>query len=196
MKLKNILALGFIGLIAACSPPTQLTSTWTDPSVNATTFKGFKKILVIARLSNETTNRIAEDKMVAQLAPGRGVQSYNYLTTADTNQNELNAKLQKDGFDGMILMRLNNVDKSIDIQSDGGGFYGRGFYGGGMTTVSTDKTYMVQTSCYDLLNSKMLWTGTTSTLNPTDVGAAIDQIIAADKAQLQKQGLIPPPTNN
>jgi len=48
----------------------------------------------------------------------------------------------------------------------------------------------VETNFYSLQSNKLLWSGTTSSLNPSKIDNTIDQIIGALKEQLQKQGLI------
>jgi len=190
LKIKSILMMGILWMLAACSPSTQLTKTWTDPSVKASEFKPFTKVLVMSRLKDETGNRIAEDKLVAQFKPGIAFQSYSYLQPGDSVAAAVDAKLQKDGFDGLVLMRLVEINKSLNVQTTGyGGYYGYR-YGGASTTVSEDKTFMVETTIFSIASGKMLWSGTTSTLNPSSLEKAIDDIIAADKAQLIKQGLI------
>lgn len=192
--IKPLLLISLAWLMTSCGPTTELTKTWTDPSVNPSTFQPFKKVLVMARLKDQTGNRIAEDKIVAQIKSGVGAPSYSYLTASDTAQKSVDERLRKDGFDGLILMRLTQVDKSIDVHNSGyyGGYYGR-YYGypyGGTTTVSQNETYLVETSIYSLESGKLLWSGTTSTFNPSSLEKALDDIIAADRAQLIKQGFI------
>lgn len=192
-KIQSLILFSFIFSMMACSPSTKLTKTWTDPSVSASTFKPFTKVLVLARLKDETGNRMAEDKLVKQFKPGVAVQSYSYLNAGDTVEQVVDARLKKDGFDGLVYMEFKSVDKSISVQSSGYGgygYYGYRYGGPSTTTVSEDKTYVVETSIFSLENGKMLWSGTTSTFNPSSLDKALDDIIEANKAQLKKQGLI------
>ncbi|MEP7127666.1 MAG: hypothetical protein ABI729_02310, partial [Chitinophagales bacterium] len=148
------------------------------------------KVLVVASMTDESSKRIAEDKIVAALRPGVGQQSYSYLQPSDTNEAKLSAKLLKDGFDGILLMRLTNVDKSVSYNQGAsyGGWYGYRYTEPGY--YSEDKTYLVETNAYSLQPSKLLWSGTTSSMNPTNLETTLDAIITADKTQLLKQGLI------
>jgi hypothetical protein len=101
-------------------------------------------------------------------------------------------RLKKDGFDGVVVMRLADVDKSTSYVpgTTYGGWYGyRGWYGS-PGYYQEDKTYYVETNFYSLQSNKLLWSGTTSSLNPSKLDNTIDQIIAALKEQLQKQGFI------
>lgn len=189
MKSVAFAAVAITVSLTGCAPSAQVVQTWTDPSVTPQTFKQFKKILVIARLKDETSNRIAEDKMVAQFKPGEAVQGYSYLTLADTAESVVDARLSKDGFDGLIVIRLNNVKQSLNID---GGPYGGGRFYGGYSSVSVDENYYVITNVYSLTPSKLLWSATTSSLDPANVNTAMTGLVTALKAQLVKQGLIAP----
>ncbi|MEO6168664.1 MAG: hypothetical protein ABIO46_08155 [Chitinophagales bacterium] len=190
MKIKILLPLCLVCLLISCTPVTTLEKTWTDPSLTPETVKAYTKILVVASVRDESSKRIAEDKIVAALEPGLGVQSYNYLLPSDTNDTRLDAKLKKDGFDGILLMRLNAVDKSVSYNEGTG--YG-GWYGYRYSTpgyYSEDKNYIVETNLYSIQSNKLVWSATTSSMNPTKLDPTLDAINAADKAQLFKQGLI------
>jgi hypothetical protein len=204
MKIKFLLPLSLIGLMFACAPSTKLEKSWADPSFNAS-MKPFTKILVIAPLRDVNSQRIAEDKIVLRLKKGVvGVQSYSYLQPADTTIASVESKLKKDGFDGIIIMRLTTVEKSTSYTpgTSYGGYYGGyygyrgygygGYYGGGYSPgyYSEDKTFLVETNFYSITDRKLLWSGTTSTLNPTSLDTSLDQIIRAIQYDLQKKGLI------
>lgn len=203
MKMKILMPLSLIGLMFACTPSTQLTKSWSDPSLANGGFKPFTKVLVIAKMKDDASSRTAEDKIVAQFKPGVAVPEYSYLGISDTVQASVDAKLIKDGFDGLIVMQLTAVDKSLNYQPGTayGGFYGRGYYGGGGfygtgPTITEDQTFMVQTNVYSLKTQKLLWSGVTSTLNPTSLDQSLNDIITAIKAKMQKQGLIATPPKN
>ena len=190
--MKNYLLLCIVGLMAACSPSTQITKTWTDPSWTPGGAEPFKKVLVLASLKDASSQRIAEDKVVAAITKVQAVQSYKYLQAGDTVQARVEEKLRKDGFDGIIVMRLANVDKSLSYTP--GTAYG-GWYGYRYATpgyYSEDQTYTVTTDFYSILQNKLIWSGTTSTLNPTQFDKTVDDIIAAVKNELVSKGLIKP----
>jgi hypothetical protein len=205
MKIKLVLSSLLIGLMVGCSPSTQLVKTWSDPSLNADT-KPFNKVLVIAQLKDDSSRRIAEDKIVATSSKGNFIASYNYLKSDQKDQKLVVSDLLKDGIEGIILMRLTDVEKSTDyVQGSnyyGGWGYGRGYYGGyggwgyGGGYYSTpgyyeeNKTYYVETSIFDVKSNKLLWSGTTSTLNPSKANEVIDDIILAIRTELNNKGLI------
>lgn len=206
MKIKLLVSAVVIGLLTGCSPSTQIVKTWADPSLNGATVKTYNKVLVIAQLKDDSSRRIAEDKIVASSPRGNFVASYSYLKPDQKDQNLLVSDLLKDGIEAIILMRLTDISKTTDyVQGTsyyggwgyGGGYYGgyRGYgYGGGYYSTpgyyEENKTYYVETSIFDVQSNKMLWSGTTSTLNPTKANEAIDDIILAIKTELNNKGLI------
>jgi hypothetical protein len=206
MKIKLLLSVLAISLLVGCGPSTQIVKTWTDPSLNGETVQSYNKVLVIAQLKDDSSRRIAEDKMVASSSKGNFVASYNYLKPGQNNQNLAVADLLKDGIEAIILMRLTDIAKTTDyVQGTpyyGAWGYGRGFYGGyggwgyGSPMYGTpgyyqqNKTYYVETNVYDVKSNKLLWSGTTSTLNPTKATDALDDIILAIKTELNNKGLI------
>ncbi len=190
MKIKLLLPLSLIGLMFACSPATKLEKTWADPTFNAKTIKPFTKVLVVAPGKDAISQRVAEDKIVKQLKQGVGVASYTYLKPTDTDQKLVEAQLIKDGFDGVIMMRLKDVEKSTSYTpgTSYGGWYGYRNYSPGY--YSEDKTFQVETNFYSLPDAKLLWSGTTSTLNPTSLDNTMDQIISTIKYELQQKGFL------
>ena len=200
MKIKFLIPISLIGLMFACGPSTKLEKSWADPSFNAST-KPFTKVLVIAPLRDQNSQRIAEDKIVAKLKKGTtGVPSYQYLQPSDTALVLVESKLTKEGFDGIVLMRLTTVEKSLSYNQGTyyGGYYGYrgygygGYYGGGYAPgyYSEDKTFMIETNFYRISDRKLLWSGTTSTLNPTSLEKSLDEIIYTIQYEMQKKGLI------
>jgi len=190
MNPGKILLYGAILLLAGCGPSTKIEKTWTDPSFTPATVQSYKKILVMGLLKDESTRRIAEDKMVAAFKNVTAVQSYSYLQPADTIRSEVEDKLKKDGFDGVVIMRLADVDKSVSyVPGTGyGGWYGYRYSSPGY--YQEDKTFYVETNFYSLPETKLLWSGTTSSLNPNKLDRTIDDVINTLKGQLQKQKLI------
>lgn len=199
MKIKLLLPALFIGLLVGCGPSVQLTKTWTDPSLNSDT-KPFNKVLVIAQLKDDLTRRIVEDKIVASSSKGNFVQSYNYLKPSEQEEKLVISDLARDGIDGIILMRLTDIEKTTSYTQGAtyyggwgyrGGFYGGYGYGyGSPGYYQQDKTYYVETNIYDVKSNKLLWTGVVSTTNPSKLDTTLDAIIATVKTELSNKGLI------
>ena len=197
MKIRTLLPLILIGLMLASCSSTKLEKSWADPSFNAVTTQPFKKVLIFAPLKDAASQRTAEDKIAAKFKEkSAAVPSYTYLNPSDTNQIILDQKLIKDGFDGVISMQLKEVEKSTSyVQgSHYGGYYGyRGYYGYGAYSpgyYTEDKTFFVETNLYSLRDNKLLWSGTTSSINPSKFDKTVDEIIYTVKYELQKKGYI------
>ena len=190
MKIKILLPISLLVFMLACGPSTRLEKSWADPSFNAKTTQPFTKILVLAPLKDATSRRIAEDKIVKELKEGVGIPSYTYLSPEESNQKLIDAKLIKDGFDGVIEMHLKQVEMSTSYTPGTyyGGWYGYRNYTPGY--YSQDQTFMVETNFYSLKENKLLWSGTTSSLNPTSLEKTMDQIIYTIKYELQKKGFL------
>ena len=189
MKTKLFLLSTLLtGLLFACVS-TKLEKSWADPSFSLNP-NPYKKVLVVAPLKDAASQRIAEDKIVKQLKKSVGVQSYSYLTTTETDPKILQAQLLKDGFDGIILMHLTDVEKSVSYNqgTSYGGWYGYRSYTPGYYT--ENKTFLVETNMYSVKDDKLMWSGTTSSLNPTSFDKSMDEIITAIKTELQKKGIL------
>jgi hypothetical protein len=154
--------------------------------------------------------KAAEDKLVSMIRNGEAVQSYTYLTPADTSQKELVEKLIKDGFDGAITMRVKAVvqtkTKMKSSASHGTAYEGwYSPYGYGYTysysidasdkstpnvDVTGDKDYIVETNIYSLKTKKLLWSGVTASLSARKVDSALTGIVNAVKKELKKKGYL------
>ena len=101
--------------------------------------------------------------------------------------------------DGAIVVRL------VDIQEDEvfvpraagpyGGYYdhwrraGTKVYEAGY--YRTDTEVIVETRLYDVHDARLLWAGTSNTINPRDVNEVIEGIVETAGQDLRKRGLVP-----
>ena len=193
----------FIGLLAislaACSPGTKIVNSWRDPDVTVNTAE-IHKFVVAALLKNQTVRRQVEDDMAAMF-PGKAVQSYKELGEGELKENEefYNGKLKSEGYDGVVVMRLLNVDKDTRyVPGNYPVYYGRwrgywgyswsGFYDPGYYT--TDKVYDVEVNVYSLKRDKLIWTGNTSTINPPGRGELFKDVSKAVYDKMKKEGFL------
>lgn len=190
MKANFLLVICLSTLLLACGPSTQISKSWVDPSLTQATAGSFKKILIVAPLKDESSRRIAEDKLVSQITKMTAVQSYNYMKPADTDEGAFEERLKADGFDCILLMRIAQVEKSLSYTpgTSYGGWYGYRNYSPGY--YSEDQTFMVETNFYSVEQNQLLWSCTTSTLNPTQFDQTLNEIIMAVKNELMAKGLI------
>ncbi len=210
---KIIIALSAV-LLVSCGSNTTIQDSWRDPNATISQ-EHFKKVLIVSLLKNETNRRVAENTIVAT-EPTIFYPSYDLLDQSNLKlpADQLTKILQNEGYDGVITMRL--VDKSKQVNyvpgtttyagygmygypyggMYGGGFggwygnYGGAYYDPGYYQESTN--YIVETNVFDVKTNKLLWTGTTKTVDPTDVGNTVTNIIQVVADTMRKDGTLPP----
>jgi hypothetical protein len=197
---STIVLAALAALLVSCGSSTRLNTSWRDPSV--TIEEGsLNKILFICLLKDEATRRAAEDEL-ARLSKSQGIESYRYLgpDIEGINAPGMNDKMIADGFDGVVIMRLLDLTKEQTYvpgstypayYASPYGFYGHAapmYYDPGY--VRTDITYTVETNIYSTKMGKLVWTGTTSTVNPTDLTHTVDEIVEAIHFKMVREGFL------
>lgn len=202
-SIQGLAALCLLIFLTSCSG-TRVVTAWRDPAVTIDR-EGLNKVLFIALLKDEATRRAAEDKMVA-MSHGRGIVSYNYIgnNVEALNDPGMSDKMIADGIDGVVIMRLVDVAKEQTYvpgmvmppyYASPYGYYGYAapmYYDPGF--VQTDVTYMVETNIYSTTMGKLIWTATTSTVNPSNVGSGVAEIVTAINTKMRDEGFIRPPS--
>ena len=197
---KLSLLLFVIGTIASCSPSTKIEKSWIEPGASVTPNQE-NKTLVIGLVKDETSRRVIEDELVKRLK-SPAVPSYTVLSSetlkAGTDE-ALNQVITKEKFTHILLMRLADVEKETSyVPGTTTGFYG-GYgryygYGAGMYSTpgyyTTDKNYFIETAVYSVTPNKLLWTGTTKTVNPDKVNIAVNQIADVVTAKMKQDGFL------
>jgi hypothetical protein len=206
---RLLLLLSLTGIMFGCATSTQLRKSWSDPSLANAPVKPFKKIMVIVKAKNDLSKKTAEDQLVALIRNGKAIQSYTYLTPADTSQKELAEKLIKDGFDGVIMMRVKAV---VQTQTTNPGTsysnwyaystpygYGYGYAvnlgpsdsnGPSTVDVNSPKDYIIETNIYSLESKKLLWSGVTASMSAKKIDPAMKGIVDTIRKELKKKGFL------
>jgi hypothetical protein len=208
---KLLLLLCITGIMAACSTSTQLRKTWSDPSLATNPIKPFNKVLVLVKAKTEVARRAAEDQLVSLIKNGTVVPSYSYLTPSDTSQKELAEKLIKDGFDGVITMRVKAVVQTKTKSDNQGTSYANWYgystpygYGYGVSynigssandgpssvDVNSAKDYIIETNIYSLGSKKLIWSGVTASMSAKKIEPAMSGIVSKIRNELQKKGFV------
>jgi hypothetical protein len=171
-----IVVLG--ALLGGCAS-TSLVNQWKSPD-----YAGgpMRKIMVVGVAKQPSVRRVFEDEFVTKLkaAGVEGIPSYTVIPEdGQAEQAQLEAAVQKAGADGVLVTRL--VKKEKDTQVTGGyaapmapiGMYG--WYSSAWTgyyepaTVYQYDVLTLETSLYSPQQSKLVWSGTTQTFDPSDV---------------------------
>jgi hypothetical protein len=202
---KIIFAFITLCFLVSCTS-TEIVSSWKDP---ATTISGnqIDKILFIALVKDESYRRVVEDKLVA-LSNGKGVASYTFVKGGNltkTDKAGITQRLKADGTDLIVIMRLLDVkEETRYIPGSGmngyGGMPGYGGYWGGYSYAApmyytpgyytTDKKYLVETNVYSVEQDKLLWSGTTSSMNPSNIETTTAEIVDAVIEKMKKEGFL------
>jgi len=196
---KNLLTAILLGLLISCGPSTRIVSSWRDPNTVIATSQ-MHKFVVAALLKNEAVRRRTEDKMAA-LNPGKAIPSYKIFGAGELKENDdyYAQKLKGEGYDGIIVLRLLKVDKDTRyVPGTYPTYYGtwRGYYGaawGGYYDpgyYTTDKTYYVEVNVYSLPKDKLVWSGTTSTINPANGDELFDGVISSVEQKMKSEGFL------
>lgn len=181
---------------------TKITNSWRDPKRHIH-MDELNKVLVIALIENETNRYKAEHQIVKYLE-GKGVVSHDYLDTNfnEKSEEEIIKKIRKDGFDGIVLMYLLDVDKErvympgeINYNKNGSANFGehylrnhqrymtQGFY-------VTTKTYILETVIFSLKDNKIIWSGITETFEPRGIKKMTNEISRVIYKQMIAEGFI------
>ena len=195
-----ILSLIVISTLVSCGPSTKMEKSWMEPGASVTA-SAPNKVLVIAMVKDETSRRVIEDHLVKRVS-GTGVASYTLVSTDMLKEasDEALKKIVTDGkFTHIILMRLADVEKETSYvpgtTTSFYGGYGRYYgYGAGMYSTpgyyTTDKNYFVETTVYSINPDKLLWTGTTKTVNPSKVEKTVNDIADVVAEKMKKDGFL------
>jgi len=199
--MKNlILSILVSSTLFSCGPSTKIVKTWMEPGASVSQSPS-NKTLVISMVKDETSRRVIEDQLVKRLE-GKGVASYTIVTTdllKTANEATLKQKLTDGQFTHVLLMRLADVEKETSyVPGTTTGFYG-GYgryygYGAGMYSspgyYTTDKNYFVETTVYTVNPDKLVWTGTTKTVNPSKIEKTVNEIADIVSDKMKKEGFL------
>jgi len=199
--MKNlILSLLVICTICSCGPSTKIEKSWVEPGARVAPDPQ-NKVMVIALVKDETSRRVIEDELVKRIkAPS--VASYQFLTTEmikAASDEALNNMITKEKFTHILLMRLADIEKETSyVPGTTTGYYGGYgmYYGYGAAMYSTpgyyttDKNYFIETTIYSVSPNKLLWTGTTKTVNPSKVNKAVNEIADVVVAKMKQDGFL------
>lgn len=189
-------------LLSGCSS-TKVEKIWNDPEVSQ--FR-FKKILVVCTIADPSRRRQAEDTVRNAVRSVEVVTGYSVL--ADVNELKdvagLDDVARKAGVDGIVIMRpvADRTELGYTPGSVYPGAYAslRDYWSPAYALMPlyaengleyTNRTILIETNIYAAATDKLLWSGTTETVNPSSVGNLVKETVDALGAVLREQKLIP-----
>ncbi len=200
--MKNCIILFFIvGIVCSCGTSTQIVKSWKEPGASVS-LEEVQKILVVALVRSEASRRTIEDQLVMRLQK-KAFPSYVMMpgNLSGEEESAITAKLKDDGYDYVLMMRLADVDKETSYVpgSNPAPFYYRG-YGGYYRYAAPyyydpgyyreDKNYFIETTVYSVPDNKLLWVGTSKTVNPSRIDKAVNEVADAVSKKMKEEGFL------
>jgi hypothetical protein len=195
-----VLAILVAFSLISCGPSTKIEKTWMEPG-SSVSLASDNKTLVISLVKDETSRRVVEDQLVKRLN-GKAVASYTLIpaeTLSEGKEAALTETLNAGKFTHVLLLRLADVEKETSYVPGTTtayyGGYGRYYgYGAGMYAspgyYTTDKNYFIETTVYTVNPNKLIWTGTTKTVNPSKMENTINEIAEVVSEKMKKDGFL------
>jgi hypothetical protein len=184
-------AVGLLLLAAGCRS-TNFATTWKDPAVD---HLAFKDVVVVVLNSTPAERRAQEDVIVAQIKRTKATPSYQLLS--DEELKDVPAAKQKiidAGFDGAVVLRLVSKEQEttyVPAQTNWDSQWNApNYYGTTQGRVVTDTVVRAEVDLYSVPQGRLLWAGSSDTLNPTGAAEFAKEVAEAAAAELKKQGLI------
>jgi hypothetical protein len=186
-------------LFTACAT-TKIINQWSDPSY---TSPSFKRIIVIGVSKQNSIRRTFEDEFVAQLkALGiDAVPSYLFIPEAgQVEESRLKQAVKQAGADAVIMTRLVRVEKKAEMTPGryspfpGFGFYRWyssawvGFYE--PPRLDFYDIYISETSLYDVMNDRLVWSGIAKTTDIGDIQKEIKEYVQTVIKALTERNLL------
>lgn len=193
-----------VSLILGCAT-AQIESAWRDPATRPQSLE-FDKLVVVAMARDGALRRKAEDELVLVLQKGARAQAGamsvtpSYLVLDDrelASTSHAREKMKAEGFDGAVLVSFVSSQEKITVDTPvyptGGmwGYYGRpgAFYE--PVSVRSDTIVRIQTDIYSVSREKLLWSGVSRSMNPSNLEDLVAGVANAVASELRKEGLLP-----
>lgn len=202
--LQHLYLLMAVLLLSACSN-TRLLNVWQDEPQTA---RPLKHVLVLGISNRDGTRRNFEDTFSAQLMK-QGItaepmyrlyadldkSSGNGMTAGAIPEATLKQIVQRTGADGVLVTRLIRTEQRLQVTPGTPmGFYG--FYNYAWMTYSPPMVdaytvALLETNLWSAPDGRLLWSGTTETVDPEDTKASTDDFAKVVITALVKAHLLP-----
>lgn len=192
--------------LGGCATST-IENAWVEPTATAKSF-ALKKVVVVALARDGAIRRSTEDALARAISAGPDgksgqlVAEPSYMLLNDGELTDVAAarkKVEAAGYDGVVLVRFVSSHQEVTVEPPAyrGGFWGAGYgYGGRVMMydpgmVQTDTILKLQINIYSLAEQKLLWSGVSRTLNPSNIEKLVDGVAQAVREDLHERGLVP-----
>jgi hypothetical protein len=195
---------------AAASPPKSGTSfleTWKDPDAQPLQLKG-AKVVAVVMMNDPKARRLAEDALAKEITKlgAQGVPMYSIAPAGvapKEGESQTRALVEAAGAKGIVVMRPVDVNhRTVQTVTPSsadtyGGYWG-GYYGIGWNDpwtdfnpdVDTDLVITIETFVFSLPQNKLVWTGTSETINPRNAEKFVHALATETAKELKRLGLV------
>ncbi len=183
--------------LGACGT-TTFTSTWKAPNGQPVSPAG-KTIAAVFVSDDERNRRAAEDALAKDLNAlgAHGVPGYTLLPNPiPGDPKETFARMKKAGANEVVIMRVVGADRrpaftKIDVSSFiGTEEPGRANWVRDFNVKNSGIVVSVETLVYSLDRDQPLWSSTSRTTNPKNIGGLVKEVTDASLRRMAKQGLL------
>jgi hypothetical protein len=185
-------------LLAACSRSTEIVNSWHDPDVQEVRFT---KVLAMCMCRDPGIRRTVEDRLAERIK--NAVPAYKVIPDAElTDVDKAKARVQQEGFDGAVVVRLVGVDKehtyvpgaAYAVPAPYGTMWGGWGYGWATAYepgyVTTDVVVNIDTNVYRLNDQKLVWNSRSRTYDPKSVPKLVDEVVDATVAKMRQENVL------
>lgn len=195
MRSLQHLAVALIAtaLSACAARPTQVTTTWKDPS--ATPIQ-FRKVLAIFVGGDATMRRQIENRLARDVP--NTVASHTVIPDAElADTQRVRSRIAGGGYDGVVVLRLAGVEtraggETIPTMGDPSETLAdylrrspRSALASGQETV-----IIMESRLYSVRDGKLVWAGISESFSPLSIGELVDQLVDASVQELREQRLL------
>jgi len=186
-------------ICTACAQQTKLTTTWTTPAAGSAQVH---HVLAVFASKDPLIRHTIEDRIVRQLP--NAAPSYDLVVDPTTiDRDQLRRQMMDKGFDGVLVMRVADIDRQLTYVPGAGwpgDFYG---YWGNAWAYPYDPSYymvdgsygdyviIVETALYSVKSNNLLWAGRSRTTDPGSINKVADQVANRAITNMRDSRLLP-----
>lgn len=179
------LAVATVALaLSGCAAPLKLTASWFNPDVTPGT--KFKKISVIA-VTKDPANRQAVENAMAELVPA-ATQSYKLIPAEElADGGKVAERLKSEGYDALVVMSVVGYEETAKPQEAAGTTASKVQY---TAQTATGAALRVETQIFSLADDRLVWSGLTSSFDPTTLPKTVKDIAQAVVEDLKRRQVL------
>ena len=197
-----ILSIALLGYPATPEAKAKFSTTWKAPGAAGVTYAGKKVVGLI--VSDDLSLRMSAEEALARELTARGVQgvaAYRVIPREEIRNVESAKRwFEQSGTAGVVVMRVIDLSKEkiptsvVWAGATYGSFWDYYPYAWGSAIAigpgRTETRVVVETLIFDVPGNRLLWAGTSETVDPKDAQATVKGIVLSAVEKMKKDGLI------